>query len=169
MLDRPLARLCRTGWIALLLLGAAPALTHATTFLDLEHRTGADDLRGGNSAFVTIVLRDGTVLPKRSFVSGTAGLPGRVWRQQLVRFPENVNADRIAAFRIRHDGNPRSGHPVDTYDNWDLRSMRIVVLRPGSCTETFRSATGADVLHRFTGESRTIDLPAGKLRSVVCR
>lgn len=144
----------------------------ATTFLMVSHTTGGDDLRGGNTAYITMILNDGTVVPERPLVSGARGLPGGTSvSNQGVRFTQNIDASQIRAFRIRHDGNPRSGHPFDTYDNWDLRSMRIVVRRPSGCTLGSDSAAATPVpalVHRFTGESRTVDLPRGPLRGVPC-
>jgi hypothetical protein len=155
--------------VAAVMLGSTPAWAQ-TTFLDVQHRTGGDDLRGGNSAYVSMILRDGTVVPERPLVSGPGGLPGGASRATLVRFSRvATSADQVATFRIRHDGNPRSGHPFDTYDNWDLRSMRIVVRTSSGCVEAYRSPADTTLLHRFTGESRTLDLPAGRLRSVACR
>jgi hypothetical protein len=147
-------------WFAACVLACAPSLALATTFLMVNMTTGADDLRGGNRAYITMVLRDGTVIPERPLVTTRGLAGGSRTGVRAIRFPEDVDLSRIAAFRIRHDGSPRSGHPFDTYDNWDLRAVTITARRSSGATVSYRSS-GA-LVHRFTGESRQVDLPVAR-------
>ncbi len=151
---------------------SAPGIAGATTFLVISLATGDDDLRGGNRAFLTMILNDGTVLPERPLVSSDRGLRARSTEPtRAIRFTQNIEAWQIREFRIRHDGRPRAGHPFDTYDNWDLQAVRIVVRQPRGCFLGYDSAVALPtraLVHRFTGESPEVHLPRGSLLSVPC-
>jgi len=146
--------------LALGLILCYPTWAGAQTRVLARIATGGDDLRGGNRAFISLVLIDGRVLPEQLLSNG---LGGNKTSTRRVTFPETVAATQIRSIRIRHDGNPRSGHPFDTHDNWDLRTLRVN-LADSSFRATsllYDSALDSSVVAkvaRFTGELRQIDL-----------
>jgi len=162
------ASLRRISFLLLTLgFGSYPSLAFAQTRLLVQTSTGVDDLRGRNTAFINLVLTDGTLLTEQVLSNELAGRSTATIR---VTFPETISANQIRSIRIRHDGNPRSGEPFDTYDNWDLRTLRVDLanrsFRPIS--QLYASASdsrppvvssGLDLLERFTGELRQIELP----------
>ena len=99
-----------------------PAVAHAATHVRAQIQTGSDDLRGGNTAFITLILMDGRVLPERVLSTGMGGGTRSISR---ITFPETFTTNDIRSIRIRHDGNARSGHPFDEYDQWHLSGLRI--------------------------------------------
>lgn len=137
-----------------------PPNAFAETTLFVRIVTGSDDLRGGNTAFISLVRTDGRVIPEQVLSGGEGGGAESI---RSVTFPETVSARGIRSIRIRHDGNPRSGHPFDTYDNWNLSALRVQLV-DASCRTTWhllydsardRGFTGV----RFTGALRQIDSP----------
>ncbi|MFM7450555.1 MAG: hypothetical protein ACKO24_18385 [Leptolyngbyaceae cyanobacterium] len=153
--------------LALLGISVLPSAAFAVTRLSVQVSTGVDDLRGGNTAFVNLILIDGRVLTEQVLTG--SGLAGRSTRTISVIFPETVTATQIRSIRIRHDGSPRSGQPFDTYDNWDLRTLRVnigegsiapfLLLYDSSRDSRPRVVSdGLNLLNRFTGESRQIEL-----------
>jgi hypothetical protein len=124
--------------LPVVLLGSAlPAW--ADTRLVVQLATGGDDLRGGNAAYISLVRTDGRVT-----------------------FPETVGPQDVRSIRIRHDGNPRSGHPFDTYDNWNLSAIQVELV-DAACRSTahrlYVSAGDAGFREvRFTGALRQLEL-----------
>lgn len=139
-----------------------PERSKAQTRLLVTIGTGEDDLRGGNRAFITLVLVDGTVLPEQVLSTGMAGGSTSTSR---IYFSRSVSSHQIRAIRIRHDGNPRSGHPFDTYDNWNLRMLHVQITNFSytPVTSLYNSANDTraqnGLIERFTGAVRQIDLP----------
>jgi hypothetical protein len=136
--------------------------------------TGGDDLRGGNRAFITLNLI-GTP-SSTSEVLLSRGLAGNSRIVSQVTFPETFSRDQVRGIRIRHDGSPRSRHPFDTYDNWNLNAVVVQLADPSfspvgeklydSTSDSLTSiATGEDLLLRFTGAARTLDLPVRAIGS----
>lgn len=153
--------------LATLSFGCYPTLAFAQTRLLVQTSTGVDDLRGGNAAFINLVLTDGRVLSEQVLSNGLASRSNATIR---VTFPETVSATQIRSIRIRDDGNPRSGHPFDNYDNWDLRTLRVDltdssfrIISPlyasASDSRPLVFSSGLDLLERFTDQLRQIDLP----------
>ena len=120
---------------------AASAQTPVTTPLN----TGTDDLRGGNRAFLQFIFVDGTFTSEQLLSSG---LPSRSEVSDTIWFPETFRLEEVGTIRIRHDGNPRDGHPFDTPDHWDLARLRIRGLYDS------RSEAGSTFVAQF-GPSRT--------------
>lgn len=91
--------------------------------------TGQDDLRGGNRFFFTLHTRNGFSFPEIPVIppNGLATNSTYIFEIPVFNSPaeNNLNYKDIAAFTIRHDGRPRAGHPFDTYDNWDCRSVLL--------------------------------------------
>lgn len=142
-------------------LGCSPTWACAQSRLTVPIGTGGDDLRGGNAAFMSLVLVDGAVLPEQLLSSGQGGGSNST---SLLNLPRRVAATQIRSIRIRHDGRPRSGHPFDTYDNWDLRTLRVNLREApsGPFTQLYNSARDSGVsglVVRFTGALQQIDLP----------
>ncbi len=129
---------------------------NAQTHILLRIRTGSDDLRGdGNRAFLTPILFD-RELPEREI---SKGLVSDSLKRITFTLPETISAEMVKGFRIRHDGNPRNGHPFDTYDNWDMVSLTALItdarLRPIATLYESKSDPGfAHRVLRFTAEKR---------------
>lgn len=130
--------------------------------------TGSDDLRGGNHAFISLNFADGTssdevALTTNSAASGSFGQNGVVSGIWTMQDDEDFNA--ITGITIRHDGSPRPGNPFDTYDNWDLKAIRVAALTDGSGprgVNVYNSRNDAKrrtFVVRFTGNTRSIVLP----------
>ncbi len=120
-------------------------------------RTGTDDLRSGNSASLALFLRDGTVR-RRTISNGLASnssvaIPVDFTERGDVLLPTEVNRVELS-----HNGQPRSGQPFDTYDNWDMRSFNV---RLGGTliydSEQDTRFYGVGIL--FTGERRFASIP----------
>lgn len=114
-------------FILAICLGCLPTGAFAQTHMQVRIATGQDDLRGGNRTFISLVLTNGEVLPEQVLSSGLGSGSNTTI---AVTFPQTVAAAQIRSIRIRHDGNPRSGHPFDTYDNWDLKTLRVDLADP---------------------------------------
>ena len=150
--------------------GVVLAQTNANVTLS----TGGDDLRGGNNVFIRLNLVDGSSTREVLLSSGLAGNSRNVVAR--VAFPETVLHDQIRSITIRHDGSPRSGHPFDTYDNWNLNAVAVQLtdssFRPigrqlyNSVSDS-RSGIeiGDSLLMRFTGDARTFVLPVRAIGS----
>jgi len=137
-------------------------LTTAQTHILVLVESGRDDLRGGNSAFINLVLCDGTLLTEQRLSNG---LDGDTTSKVSITFPETVPEIRIRSVRIRHDGNPRSGHPFDTYDNWDLKRLRVRLADASFVAVSRLYDSARDPLFhgkavRFTGDHRQADFVA---------
>ncbi len=137
-----------------------PMRIFAETSLVISIATGSDDLRGGNTAFISFVRTDGREVREQILSSGEGG--GAISTRR-VTFPETLNPSDLRSIRIRHDGNPRSGHPFDTYDNWNLSALRVQLV-DATCRATWHVLynSSRDPLFRavrFTGALRQIELP----------
>ncbi|MCD9185467.1 MAG: hypothetical protein LUM44_03485 [Pyrinomonadaceae bacterium] len=144
-----------------LMLGLFPILVNAQTTFTVDAGTGGDDLRGGNTAFLSFVLTSGRTTSEQILSRGFAGNSNTTGIR--VTFPETINETQIRSIRIRHDGNPRSGHPFDTYDNWNLKSLRVLL----GGTQIYTSTRDTDFLGaqiRFTGALRVADFAIRSLR-----
>lgn len=123
--------------------------------------TGSDDLRGGNTAFATINLKDGTSTPEY-ILGGGWGQNSKVKDLEIKLTNHGpVELKNIRSVTIRHDGSPRSGNPFDTYDNWDLLAIKIVLFdeETGEYLNVYNSVNDPrrrDFVHRFTGDSRQL-------------
>lgn len=141
---------------------SSPGWAGAQTRLLVRIDSGGDDLRGGNRAFMNLVRIDGTELTEQLL---SRGLGNNRTSVREVTFPETVDANQIRSIRIRHDGNPRSGHPFDTYDNWDLKRLWVGLSNDDSfnvISTLYTSTRDSSVGNRiavFTGSLRQIDLP----------
>ncbi|WP_148649969.1 hypothetical protein [Nostoc sp. NIES-3756] len=138
-----------------------PTLANAQTRLQVQIGTGSDDLRGGNTAFINLILVNGDVLAEQIL---STGLSSNSTATSLITFSQTVNASQIRSIRIRHDGNPRSGNPFDTYDQWDLRSLRVSLtdgsFRPVSTLyDSARDSSVSGVIRKFNSQLRRIDIP----------
>ncbi|MCF8246030.1 MAG: hypothetical protein K9J37_04415 [Saprospiraceae bacterium] len=130
----------------------------ANSFLGVYLVTGNDGLRSGNHAYVTVNYADGTSspeyrLPHAYGLSTGPSLPSKIALNKTV-----VSANEIKSVLLRHDGAPRQGEPFDTYDNWDLQSIRITVFIGGEEVEVCNKL--GNPLVRFTGNLRTYVLSA---------
>jgi hypothetical protein len=124
--------------------------------------TGSDDLRGdGNNAFITLNLVDGTSTTEM-ILGGGFGQNSVVSKN--ITFPEAVSLNQIRSVTIRHDGSPRSGHPLDGYDNWDLQRLSVSLANSSfsPVANIYNSASDSRrsrFVQRFTGGTRQIVLP----------
>ncbi len=129
--------------------------------------TGGDDLRGGNSAYISLNFLDGTSSDEISItdntsVSGSFGNNGMIVGDLVVGDVEDLS--NVKSITIRHDGSPRKGQPFDTYDNWDLKAIRVSALTDGSGSRgvnIYNSRNDPDhrnFVDRFTGDVRTVTL-----------
>lgn len=99
------------------------AAAFAQTTVTMTLNNGNDALRGGNHAYLQVVLLDGRVTTEQLLSSG---MDDRSTVRIETLFPDDTfDLDQISALRIRHDGAPRPGHPFDTPDHWDLARVRI--------------------------------------------
>lgn len=121
--------------------------------------TGSDDLRGGNNAYLTFNLKNRT--SSREYPLGGAFGHDSVIEKEIC-LDAAVDLTTIKSITLRHDGSPRSGHPFDSYDNWDLISLRIVgVTDDGEEINIYNSAFDPQrnrFVKRFTGSGRIITL-----------
>lgn len=143
-------------------LGLSTSLQAVNTSIRVEVVTGSDDLRGGNNAFVSLNLTDGTSTPERSFATNLQQ-NSRFRRTVTFDMPTAIPLTTIRSVTIRHDGSPRSGHPFDSYDNWDLQKLTVTLLDSSgnSVGNIYNSINDSNpnrrvFLHRFTGDSRQL-------------
>lgn len=118
--------------------------------------TGSDDLRGGNNAFITLNLKDGT---STSEISLGGGFNQNSLVERKISFKESVSLDQIKSVTIRHDGSPRPGEPFDTYDNWDLQRISISLADGRNIYNSVNDPARRSFVQRFTGQTRQIVLP----------
>ncbi len=114
--------------------------------------TGSDDLRGGNTAFMTISYTDGTTSPEYRLGGGFAQNSANTKSIVLNKVVGNV--EDIRSISLRHDGAPRAGQPFDTYENWDLQVLRVALVMPNGTEQNVVNERG-NPLTRFTGALRT--------------
>ena len=126
--------------------------TFATTTMKLIISTGADDLRGnGNQAYVTVNYDNGTTSPEYALGGGFAN--NSVVTKTVNLEPNITDLDIIKNIVIRHNGSPRSGQPFDSYDNWDLQSIRVALVYTGGVERNIINHNGNPLI-RFTGALR---------------
>lgn len=114
--------------------------------------TGSDDLRGGNAAYLTVHYTDGSSSFEFALGGGYKQNSTKTIPINLRRSVANVSA--IKSITVRHDGSPRAGQPFDSYDNWDLQSIRVALVLPNGEERNVINLTSNPVV-RFTGELRT--------------
>lgn len=116
--------------------------------LTVTIRTGGDDLRGGQAAFVQLIYRNNTVSQEFDLNQG-AGWGNNSMHTTSFQIQPIPNISNIAAVRIRYDGAPRKF--PDTYDNWNLETLTVLLngVQIAQCSGT--------PWHRFTGESTSRD------------
>lgn len=134
----------------------APALVNAQIVM-VNVRTGADDLRSGNSASLALFLRDGT-FRSRTISTGFAGYSSVDIPVDFTERGDVLLPTEVIRVELSHNGQPRSGQPFDTYDNWDMRSFNV---RLGSILiyDSERDTRFSGVGIRFTGTQRFIRIP----------
>ena len=145
-------------------------LSHGTVFAEtnvlVTLTTGGDDLRGGNSAFIRVNL-NGRASTREVLL--TTGAAGNSHATKRVTFAETFTAAEVRSITIRHDGNPRSGHPFDHYDNWNLDRVLVQMANSSFVPVGTIYKSNLDLLSgysfenfplkRFTGDARTLLLP----------
>ena len=139
---------------------ATPAVTNAQNVL-VELTTGSSDLRGGNNAFITFNLTDGTSTTE--IVLGGGFGQNSVVRKNIT-LPRAISLDQIRSVTVRHDGTPRPEHPFDTYDNWDLQRLSVSLadrsFNPiANIYNSVSDPSRGRFVQRFTGVDRQIVLP----------
>ncbi len=132
---------------------APPDLGDKTNKVKVYLTTGSDDLRGGgNYAFMTINYTDGTTSPEYNLGGGFGQNTAVTKAVTIGKVVATVS--EIKNIVIRHDGNPRSGQPFDSYDNWDLQMLRVALVMPNGVEQNIINERG-NPLCRFTGALRT--------------
>ena len=121
-----------------------------STVMKIYMTTGGDDMRGGNTVFVKVHYTDNTTSQEYVLSTGQAGGESMIGTKNLDKVITNLN--QIKSVEIRHDGSPRSGHPFDTYDNWNLDKFRVTFMINGVEQEYCRHS--GSPLIRFTGDYR---------------
>lgn len=140
---------------------------HAITPIIVKITTGSDDLRGGNSAFISLNLTDGTTTSER-LLGGGFGQNSVVTRR--IVFTETIPLSSIRSITIRHDGAPRRDHPFDGYDNWDLQRLSVSlsnnrwqpianIYNSINDRRSNRNSGRSTFVMRFTGRDRQLNLP----------
>ena len=125
--------------------------------------TGSDDLRGGNSAFISLNFSDGTSTDEVS-LTGNSEITGSFGQNGVatgtITFQDVEDVSTITSVSIRHDGSPKSF--TDTYDNWDLKAIRIAANTATGGprgVNIYNSRNDRDrraFVLRFTGDKRCI-------------
>lgn len=114
--------------------------------------TGSDDLRTGNRCFITLNYMNGS--NSSEFAVG-GGFGQNSANTKSIDTRTIINLNDIKSVTIRHDGSPRAGNPFDTYDNWDLQILRVVLVMPNGTEQNIVNVSG-NPLKRFTGAVRTL-------------
>ena len=130
----------------------------STRYFTVELTTGTGELRGGNNAYITLNLEDGTSTREMILEGGL--VQNSVVRRNIT-LPIDVSLDRIRSITIRHDGSPRAGHPFDTYGNWTLQRISVYSSFNPS-TNIYNSVNDPerrDGVIQFSGAVRQIVLP----------
>ena len=111
-------------------------------------KTGGDDLRGGQMAYIQLVYKTGTVSQEFELNSG-AGWGDNSSHTKTITVPAGIKIEDIEKVRVRYDGSPRN--LTQTYDNWNLESLLVKFNRA-----TLAQCSGTP-WHRFKGESTVKD------------
>lgn len=154
-MGNPLARF--TGAYRIYTLAPQPALVPPTTSnVKVFLTTGTGELRGGNTAFMTVNYADGSTSPE--FVLG-GGFSQNSVTIKTVRLNKTLSANtEITSIMIRHDGNPRAGNPFDTYGNWTLQALRVALVMPNGAEINVVNYSD-NPLVQFSGAKRTAPFP----------
>lgn len=139
--------------VASLLIAGVASAQSTVDKLVLTVDTGSDDLRGGAVAFGQLLLSSGRSEPKVNLNGGSRldSNSSRVFSLQLSR-PLALSELTGARLRVSHDGSARNA--FESYDNWDVKSLRVSTPRVCTGGDQIASASGAP-WHRFSGESPT--------------
>ncbi|MFZ4545183.1 MAG: hypothetical protein ACOYOA_14110 [Saprospiraceae bacterium] len=130
--------------------GPAPGGTNSVIKVYLT--TGSDDLRGGNQAYITLKFKNGLKSDRFSLGGGFQQNTANKIRIDTKRIIGDVK--EVESITITHDGSPRPGYPVDTYDNWDLQVLRVALVMPNQSEQNIINVSGNPVF-RFTGQNRS--------------
>lgn len=140
------------------LASASPSTTSQTeTNVVVRMTTGSDDLRGGNNAFISLNLVNGS----RFEVPLGGGFSKNSVVERRVTFTsrEPISLNQIRSITIRHDGSPRSGHPFDNYDEWDLQKISVSLADGRNIYNSVNDRARSRFVQRFNGQTRQIVLP----------
>jgi hypothetical protein len=127
-------------------------LAHAVfAQLKVTIRTGGDDLRSGQAAYIQLLFRNGSVSQEFDLNRG-GGWGNNSVNTKSFSIEPSVRIENITSVRIRYDGTPhRFG---ETYDNWNVDRLTV------SLNGTSLAECSGVPWHRFTGETRTKDCKA---------
>lgn len=142
--------------------------TQAQTFnrIRVVITTGGDDLRGGNHAFLFLNFNNNTISPVVCLTTApsTGGFSNGSIYSATFAFEDEMELSDVKGFTIRHQGNPRSDHPFDTYDNWDMEAIRVSAITADSGVRGVNIYNSRNdrsrwtFVERFTGENTTLEL-----------
>lgn len=141
---------------AAMLLITTLAHTQVSNTLLLELTTGGDDMRAGSIGYCTVKLTDGTVLAEKRF---DGPLKNNSFTNKTFTLEKSLSANQIKSISIRFDGAGRSFG--QTYDNWDLQTVKIGLMAKGGVIYLYRSPNDpnrSNLVTRFTGQNRIITL-----------
>lgn len=110
--------------------------------IEVVVKTGGDDLRGGNEAFLQI---DGTKFSLNN-KAGWGNNTSKTIRITSCKITANSSLSLI------HDGSPRSGNPFDSYDNWN---QDYILIRAYSKSGQAKVLYESSEKTRFTGDKRS--------------
>jgi hypothetical protein len=126
-----------------------------TSLLKVFLTTGTGELRGGNTAFMTITYADGSI-SQEYVLGGGFGQNSVIVKEIRLNRALSANTE-ITSIMIRHDGNPRAGQPFDTYGNWTLQAIRVALVMPNGAEINVVNSTG-NPLKQFNGNERKLPL-----------
>jgi hypothetical protein len=124
-----------------------------TSTIKVYINTGTGELRGGNYAYITVHYTDGT--SSNEMPLGTGYTQNSTASPSIALGKILTSTRQIRSITIRHDGSPRNGHPFDTYGNWTLQSLRVVLLMPDSTEPNIVNLPGNPLI-QFNGNVRTV-------------
>ncbi|MCG6137131.1 MAG: hypothetical protein MET45_21270 [Nostoc sp. LLA-1] len=133
------------------------AIAKAKTNVMVRMTTGSDDLRGGNNAFISLNLVDGTSTREVN-LGGGFGQNSVVTQRVTFTSKNPISPNQISSVTIRHDGRPRPGHPFDGYDNWDLQRISVSLADGRNIYNSVNDSARRRFVQRFTGQTRQIVL-----------
>ena len=131
---------------------SAPTPTPVTSDMRVYLTTGTGELRGGNNAYMKINYSDGVSSSPEYNLEG--GFVQNSMNTVFIRTHRAVaSVSEISSIVIRHDGSPRQGHPFDTYGNWTLQAIRVVLVMPDGTEQDIINLTG-NPLVQYSGQTR---------------
>ncbi|MEA5569180.1 hypothetical protein [Anabaena sp. UHCC 0399] len=135
------------------------ATAQAKTDVVVRMTTGSDDLRGdGNHAFISLNLTNGSSTPEVN-LGGGFNQNSVVERRVTFTSSEPISLNQIRSVTIRHDGRPRSRHPFDNYDEWDLQRISVSFADGRNIYNSVNDPAKRSFVQRFNGQTRQIVLP----------